>query len=377
MGNRLNRTRLSYDAGAPFWALLVALALVCTFVILIGSATAKVLLAHAIAVRTYKPVDATIDRSWIESHSDSDGVNSYAPRVTYHYEVGGKTYSGNSFDYDNAFYGSRSGERRAEHYIASARAGQRVLAYFNPDDPSDSILCLYPSPILWTYLTFLPVIIAGFLLLLRMIISRLTGGPKKSRDIDDWPIGAWARVVRQDQVITIVPKRTGFALVILALLGLPLLLAVPVIATAAATDWEVSPALATLPWYGTAAVVAAWCLVRWLRRDPRLELDFRQSKIRIRRSLALSICVMRMDDALWELQVHELLPTHPGQQRQRYELYAISSHGRRVRIRTFTDAKDSPNIAHRSAEQLRRWTRPCQQVNSPDHDQPTTREQAS
>lgn len=138
--------------------------------IFIAVGTGLAINQHAKLVR-YKPVTATIERTWIESRRGSESTN-YAAKVDHRYEVEGQTYVG---DHVYPLEVSSSNRSAAQRTINRFQVGDTVTAYYNPSDPSESFLVKEPD--------FFPYIFAMFPMLFVVIgLSILLAGPRPAKD---------------------------------------------------------------------------------------------------------------------------------------------------------------------------------------------------
>ena len=89
------------------------------------------------------------------SSTDSDGRldHHYDPKISYEYEVGGRTRQGTRLALETVSFGSR---KKAQQYLDARPVGSTVPVFVNPDDPSDSVLTTKASGDWWV-----PVFFAG------------------------------------------------------------------------------------------------------------------------------------------------------------------------------------------------------------------------
>ncbi|MCC5829824.1 MAG: DUF3592 domain-containing protein [Phycisphaeraceae bacterium] len=128
---------------------------------------------HVMLVR-YQPITATIERTWIDIQSDSDGT-SYAPKVDHRYEVAGQSHVGNRVFPLEVHSSSRS---EAQRTINRFTVGQSVTAYYLPSSPSSSFLLKEP--------TFFPYIFVLFPMLFFAVgVSFMIGAPRISKTEED------------------------------------------------------------------------------------------------------------------------------------------------------------------------------------------------
>jgi hypothetical protein len=95
------------------------------------------LVAQAQAFATYRPVDALIVGTSVESHVGRRRRQYYAPRVRYQYDVAGKQYEGSRFRWRPPSYRD---SLKAVGMMREYQRGQRVTVYVDPSDVSKSFL---------------------------------------------------------------------------------------------------------------------------------------------------------------------------------------------------------------------------------------------
>jgi hypothetical protein len=101
---------------------------------------AIVQMSKAKKASAWPTVPGTVLSSGLEEHRshDSDGGTSvnYEPRVQYQYAIMGSPFTGYRLSFGNASYSYNIAARK----IAAYPQGAQVTVYYNPDDPSDSVL---------------------------------------------------------------------------------------------------------------------------------------------------------------------------------------------------------------------------------------------
>ncbi len=98
------------------------------------------------AARTYEPVDATVLSSRLQTITSGSGSTrgtSYHLDIEYRYEVGGREYRSNNYSFMGIGY---SDYYEAKKAIDRYPADRRFEAYFDPDDPADSVIYRTPPP---------------------------------------------------------------------------------------------------------------------------------------------------------------------------------------------------------------------------------------
>ncbi len=86
------------------------------------------------------PIPGVISESYINSRvSPDDGETTYIHVITYMYQLVGNSYQGSrvSFGSEEVSYGS---EKKAACLVARYPAGSQQTVYYDPDDPSQSVL---------------------------------------------------------------------------------------------------------------------------------------------------------------------------------------------------------------------------------------------
>ena len=96
---------------------------------------------------TFKPVDATVLSTRVETHSDSDG-STYEPVVVYRYRVQDREYTASRV---TPLKESRSG-RWARRVTARYRVGANYTAFYDPENPAEAFLLRSRSVIPWAFI---------------------------------------------------------------------------------------------------------------------------------------------------------------------------------------------------------------------------------
>ncbi|MCR9076556.1 MAG: DUF3592 domain-containing protein [bacterium] len=99
----------------------------------------------------YQQAPGVVLRSYVESHSDSDGTT-YSPFVEYEYEVDGRTHRGNR---DSMFQFSSSSRGTASEVVDRYPEGKRVEVFYDPDDHAESVLDLSDRSVPYFIILFL------------------------------------------------------------------------------------------------------------------------------------------------------------------------------------------------------------------------------
>lgn len=77
----------------------------------------------------------TVNTSYLEQRSDSEGGTTSYPAVQYSYQVGGQTYQSMK-----RAPGPEMGGTGAGKVIAKYPAGAQVMVFYNPQNPSEAVL---------------------------------------------------------------------------------------------------------------------------------------------------------------------------------------------------------------------------------------------
>lgn len=89
------------------------------------------------ASASWPHVEGVVTRSEVTRSSDSSGVDSYSPRITYRYPAGSRYQEGYTIKFGENSYNSR---RRAESIAARYPVGRKVAVYYDPGRPGKSVL---------------------------------------------------------------------------------------------------------------------------------------------------------------------------------------------------------------------------------------------
>lgn len=97
---------------------------------------------QADAASHFEPVLATILTSQVAQHNQRDAttggpVRSYSPHILYRYEVAGQVYESRRFSYLGP---ANRGREDVEQIVARYPKDSKQTAYYNPDNPAESVL---------------------------------------------------------------------------------------------------------------------------------------------------------------------------------------------------------------------------------------------
>jgi len=93
--------------------------------------------------RHWPAVPCKILKAEVQSHSDSDGTT-YSVYILYEYEVAGRTYKSDRYDFLDV---SSSGYRGKQRIVEAYRKAANPVCYVDPDDPSQAVLSRGFSPV--------------------------------------------------------------------------------------------------------------------------------------------------------------------------------------------------------------------------------------
>ena len=95
------------------------------------------ILQNARASASWPTADGVITKSIVTQSTDSDGVDSYSPEVTYSYKVNNTKYFNNTIKFGENSYGNR---RKAAEIAGNYNIGRKVTVYYDPEKPDRSVL---------------------------------------------------------------------------------------------------------------------------------------------------------------------------------------------------------------------------------------------
>jgi hypothetical protein len=85
------------------------------------------------------PITAQVTKSFVDTTVDSDSGNTtYTPIITYTYLLVGKSYQGDLISFGSKGQGMKS--KKAEALVVCYPVDSQPVIYYNPDDPSQSVL---------------------------------------------------------------------------------------------------------------------------------------------------------------------------------------------------------------------------------------------
>jgi hypothetical protein len=151
--------------------------------------------------RGWPTVPAVVTASQLHVNHDSDG-STYRIDITFRYEVDGRSYSSDTYDFMSFF--SSSGRSGKQAIVDAHPVGKSVTAYVDPADPTRAVLSRSPSHAMWFGLIPAVFVLIGLGGILGMIWSGHRKDWKTARaampggDPDDDPSLDWLpKVARQ------------------------------------------------------------------------------------------------------------------------------------------------------------------------------------
>lgn len=131
-------------AGRPIFLRLFGLVF-----ILIGGGLLYVLVIHTtlkeIAASRWTQVPCEILSSRVERHSGSKS-STYSVEIRYRYDYKGRSYKGTRYNFDTGNSSSRGWREAA---VEKFPPGLKTLCYVDPEDPTEAVLSVTPSPDRW------------------------------------------------------------------------------------------------------------------------------------------------------------------------------------------------------------------------------------
>jgi len=273
------RTKMS----GPILAWVAGLVVAGALATVMAHFTVAVLIRHEIARRTFDATQGVVDKSWVEVKHDDDG-SSARPMVEYHYTVAGQTHKGSRFTYDAAFRGG--GEYWAQQSVDDMPVGSRVTVYYDPADPSDSILQLWEDPsLLMATMLATPFIIGGVALFVGVML-RLVRGDEwaatheyASRTGQGADLPGWGTLRKEGDTLTLQPRAIKWAKVIVTAVLLCFLVGPSCIFM---SGWTLSRQAALNAWWLVGGLMAWIIILQVVLRGPRLEVHFAKRQVRLR-----------------------------------------------------------------------------------------------
>ena len=107
------------------------------------------------AAENWPQVPCTITKSYVESHSDSDGTT-YSVEIRFTYERNGKTYFGENYTFGNM---SSSGRASKAAIVRKYPEGSSQICFVNPTDPYDAVITTEVGWLPWGIIGFSSIFI--------------------------------------------------------------------------------------------------------------------------------------------------------------------------------------------------------------------------
>lgn len=103
----------------------------------VGFFIGKPILDRAKASESWPTADGKVIESELRRSRDNDGDSTYSADIVYEYRVDGEAFEG-----DEIWFGQYSSSNRSEmnELVREYPAGQNVVVYYSPDDPSTAVL---------------------------------------------------------------------------------------------------------------------------------------------------------------------------------------------------------------------------------------------
>lgn len=95
------------------------------------------ILQDAKASASWPKAQSVITESRVRHSRDSDGGNSYQPKISYEYSVKNLNYKNQTIKFGENSYSNHSD---AEYYVSRYPIGQRVSVFYDPKRPDKSVL---------------------------------------------------------------------------------------------------------------------------------------------------------------------------------------------------------------------------------------------
>jgi len=237
------------------------------------------------AAKTFATAAATVVESRVEQHSGSEGGPTYSPRIIYRYQVGGRWYTSNRYEFAQW---STSSSSRAKRIVGKYPPGAQVVAHYDPADPSTACLRVGVPSMTWLLVVFFqPFILIGLGVPVWLVagawrarkVARLRdGGANVPCDIPGWG------VLEQAGPELVLRRRIGLAgcaRVFAIAYGAACLAGLVVLAMGLAGEILPRQALAVLAGAAGVGALAVPVHVRSVRRKATLTLDTQLRQLRL------------------------------------------------------------------------------------------------
>ncbi|HXX93334.1 MAG TPA: DUF3592 domain-containing protein [Planctomycetota bacterium] len=271
-------------------------------------------------------------------------VTYYYPRIAYHYDVGKRTVASTRHTYDESRF---SDSTYASRIIAEYPAGKKVAVYYDPENPSDSVLELgLPPTMTWRLLCIRPFWAAGITLVL--LTAHLVLLARRIRRYDPiaeripCSIPGWGTLHRSERGFVII-RRPRLLLSMASVFFLTTFLTIFVLWALGMTFSSKAHQIAR---YSCGALsLMAGAVVLW-KDGSRLSVDHSRRVVAIRRAFRTQ-----------EMSLDEVATVCVGWLKARSKalsLYLRSGAGRTLRLHVFDLGEDTTAITRRAAQQIAR-----------------------
>jgi hypothetical protein len=109
------------------------------------------------AAASWTSANCKILSNKVESHTDSEGDTSYTPKIEFEFDVDGNKIRGDRHSFSTMSGSSASANKIVKRY----RKGSESVCYYDPQDPSQSVLSREFEPALWIVLFPLIFVVIG------------------------------------------------------------------------------------------------------------------------------------------------------------------------------------------------------------------------
>ena len=151
--------------------------------------------------RDWNEVECIIDSSHVESHRGDDSTT-YSVEITYHYDIDGRTYSSDRYQFMGGSSSGRSGKTKI---VKAYPKGSTRTCWVNPDNPRDAVIQRNFTPIYFVILFPFVFVAVGLSLLAASLRKKLR--KKDVPAMPDWmPNAALEAVGRRAGSVTLKSK---------------------------------------------------------------------------------------------------------------------------------------------------------------------------
>ncbi len=133
-------------------------------------------LSGIVAARNWVETDCAVVSSDVEANQGSDSTT-YRVDIVYTYDVDWQTFQGDRYDFS---IGSSSGYEGKAKVVEAHPPGSEVSCYYDPNDPSTSVINREPGSYLWWGLFPVPFLAVGLGGLIGVAFARKNRRPSKT-----------------------------------------------------------------------------------------------------------------------------------------------------------------------------------------------------